>query len=230
MKSEVSVGVLNLDMVPKRVKPQEDTPGYLRCDETFDFRLEREIVRGAIIERVVAGDPELIPNFIEAAKKLEARGVKVIAGGCGFMAAYQQDIAKSVSVPVISSSLMLVPLVYRMLSSGKKVGILAADSDKLAERHFNGAGWSSKDIPVAIKGIDEIPDKAPEVEKREKDVVRLAKELVRDNPDVGAIVSECALFPPYSHSVQKAIGLPVFDITTAIRLVHAAVDPPNWPE
>ena len=137
--------------------------------------------------------------------------------------------AKAVSVPVVSSSLILVPLVYRMLSY-KKIGLLTADSEKLAEKHFNGVGWSSRDIPVAIKGINEILDKTPEVDKREKDVVRLAKELVRDNPGVGAIVLECTLFSPFAHAVQKAIELPVVDITTAVRLVHAAINPPNWSE
>ena len=230
MKSEVSIGVLNLDVEPERLSPQEDSPGYLRCDGTFDFRVKKEIVREATIERVVAGEPELIPNFVEAAKKLEARGVQGIVGDCGFIAAYQPEITKAVSVPVISSSLILVPLVYRTLTANKKVGILTANSEILSEKHFNAVGWSSKDIPVAIKGINELQNVNPEFNKREKDVVRLARELVKDNPDIGAFVIECTVFQPYSHAIREATGLPVFDITTAARLLHDAADPPNYEE
>ncbi len=224
MKSEVAIGVLNLDAVSERVKQEEDTPGCLRNDETFDFRLKRETVPGSIRERFQAEDPELIPHFVEAAKKLEARGVKAITGDCGYIAKYQKDIARAVSVPVITSSLLLVPLVYRMLAENKKVGILTARTDsskRLAERHFNAVGWSSKDIPVVLKrfSVDLMPT---------RDLVKLAKELVQENPDVGAIVLECSVIPPHARAVQKATGLPVFDITTLIKLVHSAVDPPDY--
>jgi hypothetical protein len=118
MNSEVTIGVLNLDAVPGRVKQEEDTPGNLRNDKTFNFRLKRETVRGATPDRFAAdilGKKELTPHFIEAAKKLEARGVDAIVGDCGFIAMYQKDIAREVSVPVATSSLILVPLVFRML-------------------------------------------------------------------------------------------------------------------
>ena len=227
MESEVAIGVLNLDSVPGRVKQEEDTPGNLRNDETFDFRLKRETVRGSTPERFAAevlGKKELTPYFVEAAKKLEARGVRTIAGDCGFIAMYQKDIARAVSVPVVTSSLLLVPLVYRMLAENKKVGILTQNSEHLAERHFNAVGWSSKDIPVVVKEFGEAKWNLVPT----RDMVKLAKELIQENPDVGAIVLECSVIPPHAHAIQKATGLPVFDITTAIKLVHAAVDPPDY--
>ena len=222
MKSEVAIGVLCLDFGTERVKFQEDTPGCLRNDETVDFRVKREIVREATPARFFPEgcfkeDPELLPYFIEAAKNLEARGVKAIAGDCGFMAIYQQDVARAVSVPVIASSLIMVPLVYRMLAENKKVGILTPHPE-LGERQFNAVGWSGKDIPVTVK----------ECIMTEEGLVKAAKELVQENPDVGAIVAECAITPPYSHAIQKATGLPVFDIATLVKMVHAAVDPPDY--
>ena len=225
MKSEVAIGVLTLDMEPGRVKQEEDTPGNLSSDETFDFRLKREIVRGATDGSNWA-EGGMTSNFVEAAKKLEARGVRAIAGDCGFISIYQKDIARAVSVPVVTSSLILVPLVYRMLAENKRVGILTdAGSRNIAERHFNAVGWSSKDIPIAIKGFKAKWDLIPT-----KDLVKLAKELIQENPDIGAIVLECSVIPPHARAIQKATGLPVFDITTAIKLVHAAVDPPDYPE
>ncbi len=239
MQSDVTISVLNLDVEAERVKPQEDTPGYLRCEKTFSFRVKKEIVRGATVDKVTPGDPSLTASFVEAAKKLEARGVKAIAGDCGFIASYQRDMAKAVSVPVVSSSLILVPLVYRMLPAKKKVGILTANSEKLGEKHFNGVGWSRKDIPIAVKGMDELPPEARarfgqykslDPAAREKDFVGLAKDLVKENPDVGAIVIECTVIPPFTRAIQKATGLPVFDITIAARLAFEAVSAPDYSE
>ena len=44
-----------------------------------------------------------------------------------------------------------------------------------------------------------------------------------EHPEIGAIVLECTNMPPYAADVQAATGLPVFDITGLIRMVHAAL-------
>jgi Asp/Glu/hydantoin racemase len=51
---------------------------------------------------------------------------------------------------------------------------------------------------------------------------------VERHPEVGAIVLECTNMPPYAAPIREATGLPVFDITTLIRLVHAALVPPVY--
>lgn len=113
----------------ERIIHQREKAGFLRNDETFDFPAKREVVRGATIERVVDGEPDLVPHFIEAARKLEGKGVKAIVGDCGSIATYQRAIANAVAVPFISSSLLLVLLVHRLLSENQKVGIITAESD-----------------------------------------------------------------------------------------------------
>jgi aspartate/glutamate racemase len=229
MESEVTIGVLNLDAVPERVGVEEDTPGCLRNDQTVDFRLKRETVRGATPQSNWA-DGGMVSNFVEAAKKLETRGVKAIAGDCGFISIYQKGITKAVSVPVVTSSLILVPLVYRMLAEDQKVGILTANATRLSDKQFNAVGWSVKDIPVVIKGWgDKEWDPALKADGvPTSELVKAALALVNENPKVGAIVIECSVMPRHAHAVQKAIGLPVFDITSAVRLVHSAVDPPDY--
>jgi len=57
----------------------------------------------------------------------------------------------------------------------------------------------------------------------ETEVVGVAKELVKKNPEVGAILLECSLLPPFAKAVQEATQLPVFDFTTLINMVHSSL-------
>ncbi|MEO6749516.1 MAG: aspartate/glutamate racemase family protein, partial [Casimicrobiaceae bacterium] len=55
--------------------------------------------------------------------------------------------------------------------------------------------------------------------------VQAARDLVAENPDVGAIVLECTNMPPYAAAVQRATGLPVYDIYSMINWFHAGLRP-----
>ena len=57
--------------------------------------------------------------------------------------------------------------------------------------------------------------------KLEKELVDLAKKMVQEHPDVGAVVLECTEFPPYAHAIQDAIRLNVWDFTTMANFMHA---------
>jgi Asp/Glu/hydantoin racemase len=228
VKFQAAIGVLDLDLGPERIELPEDTPGYLRNNDTFDFPVKRETVRGATWEKLVMEPEKLTPSFIDAARNLEKRGVRAIAGNCGFMAIQQREIVKSVSVPVITSSLLLVPIVYRMLPENKRVGILTFDSEALSEKYFNGVGWSARDIPIALCGMNGLPKESRYPPIGAANLVNLARDLIRENVDLGAIILECTYMLPYSLAIQEATRLPVFDITTLIKMVHAAVEPPHY--
>lgn len=49
------------------------------------------------------------------------------------------------------------------------------------------------------------------------------RELVVEDPSIGAFLFECSDMPPYSAAVQAATGLPVFDWIGFINYVHHAV-------
>ena len=228
--TKAAIGIINLDVEPERVAPQEDTPGFLRNDATLPFRVKREIARGATIDRVVRGDPELIPSFTAAAKALEARGVKAIIGDCGFISSYQTDVASAVNVPFYSSSLLLVPLAYQ--ATGRRVGIITAEAKNLSERHFKAVGWTSTEIPVAIKGMDEYPleNWTPLTDgwKNMKNLIKLTGEMLRESLDVGSLVFECTMIQPYAGAISEDTALPVYDITTLARLAYSTVNPPRY--
>jgi len=231
MITKSKIGILTFEPSGQKARPYgADTPGLQMSGGTFDFPVIGEAVQGATGKSVVVEqDLTLIPNFIKAAKKLEQRGAKAISGQCGFMALFQREISNSVSVPVFTSSLILVPLVSRMIRKNQKVGILTFNAKLLSEKHFNAVGWSSKDFPVVIAGVEEI--ESWKIFQQEKwdfrqmgmDLVQQAKHFVQENPDVGAIVLECTLMTQHASSIQKVTGLPVFDITTLTKMVFEAI-------
>jgi hypothetical protein len=143
-----SVGILMLDTHFPRI------PGDIGNATTFPFPVHYHRVQGASPELVVRqGARELLPAFIEGAKFLEREGVRAITTNCSFLAKFQRQLAAAVTVPVFTSSLMLVPIVHRMLPPGKIVGVLSVDASSLTPDDFSGAGITA-DMPLAIAGLE----------------------------------------------------------------------------
>jgi Asp/Glu/hydantoin racemase len=42
---------------------------------------------------------------------------------------------------------------------------------------------------------------------------------MRNNPDIGAFVLECAVMPVFADRIQEETGLPVFDITSLANMM-----------
>ena len=212
------LGVLMLDTKFPRI------PGDVGNAFTFDFPVRYYTVKDASINRAVKmGDPSLLPPFIEGAKALEAAGCGAIATSCGFLVMFQQQLAAAVDIPVISSSLLQVPYVARMLGPDHKVGILTARAASLGEKHFRGAGMA--DLDVAIKGMDEYPEftrafildePCMDVDLVEKEMEAAARSLVETEPNLGAVVLECTNMPPFAHIVRRVTARPVYDVYTLI--------------
>jgi len=221
-----SVGILMLDTRFPRI------PGDMGNASTFPFPVLYHRVRGASPDRVVRqGQQELLPAFIEGARALEREGVRAVTTNCGFLAKFQSEVAASVSIPVFTSSLMLVPLVHRMLPPKKAVGIMTVDASSLRPEHYTGAGIT-KDIPTVVAGMETEKEFTRvmldnelelDVEAARQEHLTVARCLVEAHPEIGTIVLECTNMPPYRADIQAATGLPVFDITTLVRMVHDAV-------
>ena len=209
-------------------------PGDIGNASTFDFPVKMQIVSGVDIStrfKLFEGDKSLIQPFVEGAKALEAAGVRAITSCCGFLILFQDIIAEAVNVPVFMSSLMMIPLVHKMLRKDQIVGVITSNAtDKgLGKKHFSAAG--AGDIPIATIGMEgseawDTIAKNKEIlypERVQKDVVDRAEKLVRENPGVGVIVLECANLPPYAKAIQDAVNLPVFDFVTLTNFVFSAV-------
>ena len=221
-----TVGILMLDTRFPRI------PGDMGNAATFDFPVRYHRVSGADPDLVVRrGAAGLLPEFVAGARALEREGVGAITTNCGFLVKFQRELAGAVNVPVFTSSLLLAPLVHRMLPPRRRVGILTVNAGTLTPEHLEGAGIPS-DIPIAVAGLETekeftrvlLGDELElDVDAARAEHVKVARRLVGDHPDIGAIVLECTNMPPYTADVQRATGRPVFDVISLVRMVHAAL-------
>lgn len=200
---------------------------------TWPFPVLYRVVSGASPEKVVLkGAAGLLPDFVAAAQELVRLGAEAITTNCGFLSLFQQELAAAVNVPVATSSLMQVPWVQATLPPGKRVGLVTVSAATLTPEHLTAVGVPA-DTPVTgtengrefFRVLITAEKEEMDVDLAEQDVVEAAQRLVREHPEVGAIVLECTNMPPYAAAVQAATGLPVYDIYSLITWFHAGLRP-----
>ena len=218
------VGILMQDRKIPRI------PGDVGNAFSYDFPVAFYTVTGSTGARIIERtDYSLVDKFIEGARFLEAQGVKCISTSCGFVVAFQKQIAAAVNVPVITSGLLQVPMVARMLPADKKVGILTANSATLKPERFLVPGIEESRLVIqGMQGTtfyDTFPRGAEsyEYEVIRQDILDAARNLVTNNPDVGAIVCEGTNFAPYTPDVNRVTGVPIYDINTLIRFTVSGI-------
>jgi hypothetical protein len=213
-----AVGILLLDYKGPFV------PGDVGNASSYDYPVLFRTVPNATSARVFAGDPELEAALIEAAKALEAQGVKGISSDCGYFINYQDAVAKAVKVPVYLSSLLQLPFISACIGRKRPIGVICANATALGNRVLEMTGLGAE-REVFIKGMRDEPIFGSSVtgdcvqhdpDAIEAEVVGVARRMLRERPELGAFLIECSMLPPYAKAVQDATGLPVFDFPTMI--------------
>ena len=64
-----------------------------------------------------------------------------------------------------------------------------------------------------------------DIDRASADILSAGRGLLREHPDVGAIVLECTNMPPYASALREEFGLPVFDIYSMITWFHTGLRP-----
>jgi hypothetical protein len=170
----------------------------------------------------------LAPRYLEAARQLHQEGISVLTENCnGLMVLLQQRLAAAVPVPVVTSALLMVPQVHRMIPS-RRIGILAFYPESVNETVYNACGFRADEIPLAVGGVagseawheflrtKEIPESLRP--RLEGDLIAVGRQMVAEYPDLGAFVCECSLMPPANQALRDALGLPVYDILNLLDL------------
>lgn len=205
-------------------------PGHIKNPSSLPFTVAYEMLDGITVPELLNNPTgEMKDRVIDAARRLEAKGVRAITGSCGFLALFQDEIAAAVSVPVFVSSLVQVPLVHVMTSA--PVGVLTASAPSLTQAHLENAGAGH--VPVVVQGLEHTSEfatvilrnerTAMDLEKVAQEVIEAGQALIERAPEIGGIVLECTDLPPYAHRIQAALNRPVFDLTTLSTMVASGV-------
>jgi Asp/Glu/hydantoin racemase len=223
------LGILTLDTCHALVR------GNVQHAESFSFAVEYQVVADVPIEALMRGDPAALPAIVQAAQALEARGVEVIVGACGSFANFQRNVADALSVPAFMSILLEVPLILRSLPRHRHLGIIFARAESFTARVREQCGIADSPRIVSLEAA-ELPAFKAILEQRgslesealERELVELTLRTLKQQPAIGAWLLQCSDLPPYSASIQRATGLPVFDMVALIEHLGATLRPQEF--
>jgi len=221
--SGIPIGIIAVNLIYPKL------PGNVANASTFRFPVLYEIVDFEI-EELFRGDEKIKQQVIEAARKLEAQGVRAIVGACGFFAHFQKDVREAVNVPVFMSSLCQIPIISTGLKEEKKIAVIAADGKSITNRLLEKVGATNSRLVVFNVGDWESfsPIRYGKTELDNgaltRDLENLAKDIAENHREIGAILLECSDLPPYAYNIQRVSGLPVYDFISLINWVEHSVE------
>lgn len=216
------IGVIMLDTRFPRVYGDIGNP------DTFPGPVVYERVEHAAVSDIVAGgslSDAMSAAFCDAARRLQRRGATVIGTSCGLLGPMQHALQAAVSCPVLSSTLLLLPLLRA--AYGPPIGVLTFDADCL-ERIDPGL---TMDDGVVLQGLPKggelyttilLNRTSLDVRRARKDAVQTALTLTASAPDITALVLECTNLSPYKAELKRTTGLAVFDLVDALVWMKAA--------
>ena len=220
------IGVLMLDTAFERIPGDAGNPG------SYHLPARTMVIENAdstVIVRNGKPDSAMLSAFCAAARKLEAEGAIALASTCGFLVTAQEEIARSVRIPVMVSALSLFPLI-RVAHGARPVGIMTASSRQLGPVVLQAAGIPPEQVAIAGLEDEDVFASCFLVSRLEQRtvidqcaiqaaVVKKAMALCKANPELSAILLECGNLPPYSEAVMTATGKPVYSILDGLRLL-----------
>lgn len=225
-RSLPTIGILKLETRFERFVGDIGNPASL------PYPVLIETVEGATADKVTSlDDDSLVGPFIEAGRRLAARGADAVTTTCGFLVLYQRELAQALPVPVATSSLLQIPLAQALLPQGKTVGVITFNAAGLGPKLLAAAGAPPGTVIVGLDPesamVKDILGKGPPTAstERERTSLAAAEALRRRAPDLGAVVVECTNVAPYSAAIAGLLSVPVYDTVTLTEWLATAVRP-----
>ena len=204
------IGVLVLE---EHIPCPPGTPGN---PTTFPFPVIYECVDGVSAAHLRdAANPGGLAAFMRAAQVLVDKGVRAILGGCGLMVVHQGELARALPVPVLTSSLLQLPLIASTLSPESQIGVIASNRASLSAEHLRISGapegrtvLGSMEGKSAFAAAVMNESGVLDFERVRDEVVEVGRDLVARHPHLAAVLLECVDLPPYASALQEAVERP----------------------
>ena len=212
-------------------------PGNVGNASSYDYPVRLKVVKGLTWYPPHAdqwGDPRPpeVDLLVDAAKELEQEGVRAIVTCCGFFSTVQDVLVAAVRVPVFTSPLILLPVLQRMISSSRSIGVFTASKPHLDDSFLRAAGvtdmsriqvfgaeTSSEFMATHLGGTRTDLD----MSLLEQQLVDIAGAFADSHPDLGMILLECTTFPSFARAIQQRVDLPVVDYIGFINFIFQTV-------
>jgi len=210
-------------------------PGDPGHAHTFSYPVCYGVVEGTFAD-LIDGSEQIKQHLIDTVTALKAAGVEGIVGDCGLMSLYQDELGSLCGLPVITSSLSLIPFIWNMLGREGPIGVITGHSQLLKQTHLTHSGWTD-DIKLVIQGMEKESHFAEIVInggkhldpiRMQQDLLSATKKLLEQNSTIRAIILECSNLSSYSKTVYEMTKLPVFDIIAVANLLSYALNPPDY--
>lgn len=219
------LGVLTLDTRFPRL------PGDIGNPMSFSVPTLTRVVRDTLPQDAVqsaAGqlEADLFTPFSRAMRELEAMGAAAITTSCGFLVLMQERLQAQANVPVVTSSLLMLPA---LLEKHPRIGVLTISAANLGEDYLAAAGVpASRMGDVLVEGVDPQGHFAQaflgnrpgmDFARVRRDVLDAAKRLRERDRDLTDVVLECTNMPPYARGIEAATGLRCWSLLQSERLL-----------
>jgi len=208
--------------------------GDIGCPNGWPVELLYQKVNGMFPKEIVRSSETLqkhdvLPFFVRAAEDLISQGVGGITTSCGFLILLQNELQSRLPVPVITSSLLLLP---KLLADNATVGVLSMDELALGDAHFLAAGVLQKDLSrLRIQGVAPSEEFASAImqnrlhmnfDAAQRSVVSAAVSMQKKSPELRHVVLECTNMPPYAKAIEAATGWQLHSLHQLLKASSAA--------
>jgi len=221
-RARTVLGVLMLDTnFPRPV-------GDIGNPDSFDHPVIYRRLPGAVVSRIVTDEPlpdDLVDLFLENARALEDAGATVISTSCGFLFPLQARLQATVSVPVVTSALCLLPGLREKTGTDTPIGILTFDAERLSPHHIPDDG------PLVIEGLPHtdhlfrvIADDLIDLDQAQagSNVADAIRRLKSREPSLHTVILECTNLSPYRCNMMENNSFSTYDIHDAIKHLQNA--------
>ncbi len=214
---EPTIGILCLDEPPYEMPER----GGIYDPAHFPWKIAQKTVPGASVAAILSADPNIAIPFVDTAKALEAQGAGIVISNCGYTIAYDRLIRRNLSVPVATSSLLLLPLLAGFLNAGEKIGILTFDAENLSLEHL-AAAWPAMDMnAIKLSGLEHsqswqqiVTTGCYDWAQLEADSLAALDRLVQSGPGLRFVIVECCALCSFVPEYKARSRAAVFDIVS----------------